>query len=201
MASGPDCWATATESTGGTCTQAAAQPEWGDGWAAPRASLPWSESATVCISHIPLYLLSIKANFMRGLQERHKAGSHGSESQSTTGECRACTAGLEPPLREEIKGSWGSSLPSLSAEWLPLLYAVGAAQQQCAHLSYSTGHIAAQVSPSSKWSHRKCKGMRFSAAFQIRSFLIQRGNFALCSLISSSCTELLPLYREETAMS
>lgn len=72
MTSGPDCWATATESTGGTCTQAAGQPEWGDGWAALRASLPWSESATVCISQIPLYLLCIKANFMRGLQGMHK---------------------------------------------------------------------------------------------------------------------------------
>lgn len=72
MTSGPDCWATATGSTGGTCTQAAAQPEWGGGWAVPRASFPWSQSATVCISHIPLYLLCIKANFMRGLEGRHK---------------------------------------------------------------------------------------------------------------------------------
>lgn len=129
------------------------------------------------------------------LAGKAKVSSHGSESQSTTGECRACTAGLEPPLREEIKGSWGSSLPSLPTEWLPLLYAVGAVQRHHPHC-----HTAPQVSPSSKWSPCKCKGMRFSAAFQTRSFLIQEVTLH-CSLISSSYAELLPLYREETAMS
>lgn len=120
MTSGPDCWATATENTGRTGTQGPAQPDRAGGWTVPTASLPWSESATACTSHTPLYLLCIKANFMRDLQGRHKQAVK-AQSQSTTGECRACTAGLEPPLREEIKGSWGSSLPSLPAEWLFLL--------------------------------------------------------------------------------
>lgn len=55
---------------------------------------------------------------------------------------------LEKRLKEA--GESFLSLLSLPAEQLPLLYAVGAAQRHCPRLSYSTGHTAPQVSPSSK---------------------------------------------------
>lgn len=87
---------------------------------------------------------------MRGLEGRHKQVVMAQRVKALQGSPGLAQLVWSLLLEKRLKEAGKSSLLSLPAEQLPLLYAVGAAQRHCPRLSYSSGHTAPQVSPSSK---------------------------------------------------